>query len=78
VKALAAAKTDPNLNLIASANMWRPKDSGKKASTREMTNNGVFSTGDPRNATAQRGREEIEADIQMIVKFIEGWKKISQ
>lgn len=70
-------ETEPNLQLVRSANMWRPESAGKRGSTREMTNNGVFSTGDPNNGTAERGRRSSQRFIEAAVKFINEWKKIS-
>jgi creatinine amidohydrolase/Fe(II)-dependent formamide hydrolase-like protein len=77
-KAWAGSSTEPNLRLVASANLFRPKDSGKQASSREMSNIGVFTTGDPKTATAQRGRADTERFVRASVKFIEEWKKISR
>jgi creatinine amidohydrolase/Fe(II)-dependent formamide hydrolase-like protein len=57
--------------------MWRPEASGKQGSTREMTHNGVFTTGDPAKATAERGRRARQRFIQGAVKFIDEWKKVS-
>jgi creatinine amidohydrolase len=77
-KALDNIEAEPNLRLVQQANMWRPKDAGKKASSREMTNIGVFTTGDPKKATAERGRKARQRFIDAAVKFINEWKKISQ
>jgi len=46
-------RTNANLRNLSNAYMFRPKKTGKKGSTREMTNNGVFSTGDPKDATIE-------------------------
>jgi len=55
-----------------------PIKTGKKASTREMTNNGVITTGDPKDATLEKGRKEVERFIDAAVRFIEAWKKTEQ
>ena len=70
-------ENEPNLRLVRGANMWRPETTGKRGSTREMTNNGVFTTGDPNNGTAERGRRSSQRFIKGAVKFINEWKKIS-
>jgi creatinine amidohydrolase/Fe(II)-dependent formamide hydrolase-like protein len=76
-KALDDIDSEPNLRLVQQANMWRPKDAGKEASSREMTNIGIFTTGDPKKATAERGRKSRQRFIDAAVKFINAWKKIS-
>ncbi len=76
-KTLENAETEPNLGLVQEANLFRPKDSEKMASSREISSNGVFTSGDPKNATAERGRKSKERQIQAAVQFIEAWKKVS-
>jgi creatinine amidohydrolase len=77
-KAQARAESEPNLELVLNANLFRPKDTGKKASSREMSATGVFTSGDPRTATARQGKDEVDGFIQTAVKFIEAWKSISR
>jgi creatinine amidohydrolase len=77
-KAQAAFSSEPNLELVTNANLFRPKDTGKKASSREMSATGVFTSGDPRTATAKQGKDEVDGFLQMAVKFIEAWKSISR
>jgi len=77
-KADASSQSEPNLELVAAANRFRPKDTGKKASSREMSAGGVFTSGDPRTATAAQGKESVDGLVQLAVKFIEAWKAISR
>ena len=42
-----------------------------------MTNIGVFTTGVPKKATAERGRKSNQRFIDAAVKFINEWKKVS-
>jgi len=67
-----------NLDGVMNANLFRPKDTGKLASSREMSNNGVFTSGDPKNATTERGKKRAERFVKAAVKFIEEWKKIAK
>jgi creatinine amidohydrolase len=69
---------DPNLQLVQGANLFRPKGSGKKASSREMSNIGVFTSGDPNNATAERGQKRTERMVQAAVNFIEAWREAAK
>jgi len=67
---------EPNLQAVASAKIFLPKQIMKNSSTREMTNNGVVTSGDPNDATVEMGRKRAERFIKAAVKFIEEWKKI--
>jgi len=75
-KALGFMKEEPNLEQVTSVCMFTPKETGKKGSTREMTNTGVFSTGNPKDARAEYGKQDTERFIKAAVKFIRAWKKI--
>jgi creatinine amidohydrolase len=77
-KIMEKAKENPSLGAIAWASLFTPKKIGKKASTREMTNNGVVSTGDPKDARAELGRKGVQRLVDAAVKFIEEWKRIDQ
>ncbi|MBN1272969.1 MAG: creatininase family protein [Candidatus Aminicenantes bacterium] len=75
-KAISVMKEPSNLDEISSAYMFTPKKTGKKGSTREMTSNGVFSTGDPKDARTEYGKKDVEHFIQAAVKFLREWKDI--
>jgi creatinine amidohydrolase len=67
---------EKNLGQVASAFLFRPKATGKKASSREMSNIGVFTTGDPKNATVEQGKRRAHHFVKAAVKYIEAWRKI--
>ncbi|MFC2163799.1 creatininase family protein [Acidobacteriota bacterium] len=75
-KLMAKAREDASLGAIAMASLFTPKKIGKKGSTRELTNNGVVSSGDPKNARVELGRKGVQSTVDAAVKFIEEWKKI--
>ena len=75
-KAIDIMQAEANLDLISSAYMFTPKETGKQGSTREMTNNGVFSTGDPKDAHPEYGKKETEHFIRAAVKFLKEWKEL--
>lgn len=75
-KAIGIMKEEANLDQLSSAYMFTPKETGKKGSTREMTNTGVFSTGNPKDARTEYGRKDVEHFIQAAVKFLKEWKEI--
>jgi len=77
-KAREKSEQNKSLQEIAKAKLFTPKTTGKKASTREMTNNGVMSTGDPKEATVELGRKKVRRFVEAAVRFIEGWKKLDK
>jgi creatinine amidohydrolase len=61
---------------VAMSGLFCPEETGKKASTRELTSNGVVTTGHPKNATKARGKAEIDRFVEAAVRFITDWKQI--
>jgi len=72
----ALGKTDPALAELAGEMRFRPQETGKKTSTREMTDTGSVTTGDIKTASAERGRREIEGFIDAAARFIEAWRAV--
>jgi len=68
------AKSDPAFAAVWGTTWFRPLETGKKTSTREMTNTGAVTTGDIKTATAERGRKELEGFVTAAAKFIEEWR----
>jgi creatinine amidohydrolase len=73
-KLMELAKTEPLFNEVWGSLWFRPLETGKKTSTREMTNTGAVTTGDIKTATAERGRKELEDFVAAAAKFIEEWR----
>jgi creatinine amidohydrolase len=74
LKFMEMSKTNPVFNEVW-GNIWfRPLETGKKTSTREMTNTGAVTTGDIKTSTAERGRKELEDFVVTSAKFIEEWR----
>lgn len=67
---------DPVATLIFLAEGLKPKDTGKRTSTAEMSATGVWSERNPREATAEQGRRATEAFVDAAVRFIERWKAL--
>lgn len=61
---------------VAMSGLFCPEETGKKASTRELTSNGVVTTGHPKNATMARGKTAIDRFVKAAVRFITDWKQI--
>jgi len=73
-KFMEMSKTDPVFNVVWGSLWFRPLETGKKTSTREMTNTGAVTTGDIKTATAERGRKELEDFVAAAARFIEAWR----
>lgn len=54
----------------------KAKETGKRTSTREMSDTGTWGEVDPKLSTLERGRAQAEAAINADVAFIEAWKKL--
>jgi creatinine amidohydrolase len=71
----ALGRTDPAFAQLAGDMRFRPLETGKKTSMREMTDTGSVTTGDIKTATAERGRRELEEYVDAAARFIEAWRK---
>lgn len=67
---------DPTAKLLFLAEGLKAKETGKRTSTREMTETGVWGVADFKGATAARGKANIERRVDAAVEFIETWKKL--
>ncbi len=67
---------EPTATRLFLAEGLKAKETGKKTSTREMSNTGTWGVGDISTATAEQGRKETEEFIASAVKFIELWRQL--
>ena len=67
---------DPTATRIFLAEGLKAKETGKKTSTREMSDTGTWGLRSPNEATAEAGRRETETFVDAAVKFIEKWKQL--
>jgi len=70
------AAGDPTASLVFLAEGLKPKDTGKRTSTREMSNTGTWGVRNIMDASAEQGRRETEDFVNAAVKFIERWKEL--
>jgi creatinine amidohydrolase/Fe(II)-dependent formamide hydrolase-like protein len=71
----ALAKEFPQLNFVAEKLLGVPTETGKGGASNELSSNGVWSFNDPKEATVEQGKKEVEMIVDAAVKFIEAWKK---
>jgi creatinine amidohydrolase len=67
---------DPTAKLLFLAEGLKAKETGKRTSTREMTETGVWGEADFKGATAARGKANVDRLVAASVEFIETWKKL--
>jgi len=72
---LEKARTDPRLEAVLSGRLGVPLVTGKGGTSRELSSTGVWSFGDPKAATAERGAKECQAWVDAAVSFITAWKQ---
>jgi creatinine amidohydrolase len=72
----AVVAGDPTATLVFLAEGLKARGTGKGTSTREMSDTGTWGVRDPKDATAEQGRREIENFVQAAVRFIERWKEL--
>jgi creatinine amidohydrolase len=67
-----------NREALDNATLFQPERSGKGTSTREISSNGVVTTGDLKTASAEIGRAVVEANVDAAVRFIDAWKLVAR
>jgi creatinine amidohydrolase len=68
-------KRYPELYVLLSTIQGVPEETRKGGASHELSNNGIWSTADPKRATKERGEKTVHAMVNSAVKFIEAWKK---
>ena len=67
---------DPTATRVFLAESLKAEETGKGTSTKEMTATGVWSARDVGEASAERGRQDIEAFVAAAAAFIERWNQL--
>jgi creatinine amidohydrolase len=70
------AADHPALMMVFNALLAVPEGTGKGGSSSELSSNGVWSMGDPAQATKEIGEREAERMVENAVRFIEAWQSI--
>jgi len=66
---------NPELMNIWSSLLGVPEETKKGGSSRELSSNGVWSFGDPKEANPEIGEKTVNRMVEAAVKFIEAWKQ---
>lgn len=67
---------EPTAKLLFLSEALKAEETGKNTSTIEMTKTGVWGELDPKTATVERGKKNIENVVQASVKFIDKWNEL--
>lgn len=67
---------DPTATLVFLAEGLKAKSTGKKTSTREISDTGTWGLRDPKEASAEAGQRATENFVQAAVKFIQRWNEL--
>jgi creatinine amidohydrolase len=67
---------DQTATLVFLAEALKGEGTGKGVTTKNMTETGVWSSLDPKLATAQKGHDETEMFVNAAVQFIDKWKTL--
>jgi len=72
---LALSKTNPELLELWTSLFAAPVETKKRGASHELSSNGVWCLGDPKQATKERGEKDVQGQVERAVKFIEAWKQ---
>ena len=67
---------DPTARLVFLAEALKAEQTGKGTTTKDLTNTGVWSVRDPKEATKERGQAAADRLVDAAVKFIERWNEL--
>ena len=67
---------DPAATRVFLAEALKAKETGKGTSAREMSTTGHWGLRDPKEASVEQGRREVESFVDAAVEFIERWKRL--
>jgi len=70
------ARKDPDVESVRSSLFGVPAETQKGGSSRELSSNGIWSLGDPKTATREKGQKIVQETVDRIVKFIAAWDQV--
>ncbi len=76
-KLKSLSNNNPKLSPIwESSLLFVPEETNKGGATHEISNNGIFTYNDPKEASVEIGQEFIDVIVNNVVDLIEAWKMI--
>jgi creatinine amidohydrolase len=65
----------PELSDVMNGFLGVPVETKKGGASHEISSNGIWTLGDPKTATKERGEKSVRQMVENAVKFIEAWRK---
>jgi creatinine amidohydrolase len=75
-KIMKLAERYAALNAVLGTMMAVPEETGKGGASHELSSNGIWTMGDPRDSTRELGEKKIRIMVKNAVDFIQAWKKV--
>ena len=72
------SQKNPELMDVINALQAVPEETKKGGASHELSSNGIWSTGDPKESTRERGEKIVTKMVENAVKFIETWKQVKE
>jgi creatinine amidohydrolase len=72
---LTLSQQNPELSVLLDSLQGIPEETKKGGASHEISSNGIWSTGDPNQATREMGERTVNRMVEAAVRFIEAWKK---
>jgi len=69
------AEKEPSLTHVWSSLFGVPAETGKGGASHELSSNGIWTLADPKEASAELGRETVERYVERASRFILAWKQ---
>ncbi|MBW1945246.1 MAG: creatininase family protein [Deltaproteobacteria bacterium] len=73
---LALSQEYPALSAVLGTMLGVPRETGKGGASHEISSNGIWTMGDPKDATRERGEKTVQMYTKYAVEFINTWKQI--
>jgi creatinine amidohydrolase len=72
------SKKYPALNSVLDGLLGVPVETGKDGASHQLSDNGIWTFGDPTKANKKLGQQKIEKAVDLAVQFIEAWKQVKK
>ncbi|NIM17861.1 MAG: creatininase family protein [Candidatus Aminicenantes bacterium] len=75
---LELTEKNPELMSVLDTMMGTPQETKKGGASHELSSNGIWTMGDPKKATKEFGKKQVDQMVDSAVKFIEAWKQVKK